>query len=282
MELLEKFVQSKTGAVEDCEDEVFVGRAFAAVIDGATSQSGRLWNGRTGGQMAAAKIREALAELSPATDAFEAVETFTLAIRDEYQRAAMLQETQANPLERATACAVIFSVSRRELWFVGDCQALILHGHGHAEHLANPKRVDEINAAARALLLTAELAAGRSIEELRAKDLGREFIRPLLRAQRQFQNSARFREFSYWVIDGYPVSSAGVRIAPVPEAADELVLASDGYPRLFSTLAESEQFLSALIAKDPLLIQGDFKSTKGVQIGSPAHDDRAYLRLGIG
>ena len=61
-----------------------------------------------------------------------------------------------------------------------------------------------------------------------------------------------------------------------PEA--EIVLASDGYPRLMPTLRESEKELECLLAEDPLCI-GDNIATKGLKVGQKSFDDRSYIRL---
>ena len=58
----------------------------------------------------------------------------------------------------------------------------------------------------------------------------------------------------------------------------EIVLASDGYPRLFPTLAESEQWLDDQRRRDPLNI-GDFQATKAFHPDFNSFDDRSYIRF---
>lgn len=72
----------------------------------------------------------------------------------------------------------------------------------------------------------------------------------------------------------------GVRTIPVPEPPTEVVLASDGYPQLCPTLAESEAALRRQLDDDPFCIR-TFKATKGRMVGNQSFDDRAYLRLGV-
>ena len=60
----------------------------------------------------------------------------------------------------------------------------------------------------------------------------------------------------------------------------EVVLASDGYPFLCPTLAESEARLKEQIVRDPLNIN-TFKATKGMMTGNLSFDDRAYIRFSI-
>ena len=55
-------------------------------------------------------------------------------------------------------------------------------------------------------------------------------------------------------------------------------LASDGYPVLKGTLAESERELERIINNDPLCIDL-YKATKGVMQGYKSFDDRTYIRI---
>jgi hypothetical protein len=64
----------------------------------------------------------------------------------------------------------------------------------------------------------------------------------------------------------------------VPGGAREIVLATDGYPTAMPSLAESEAFLSGLLAADPLCI-GPLRSTKGVARQASSFDDRAFVRV---
>jgi len=49
----EQALIAKTGHDEDCEDAIYIGPHFVAVIDGATSKTERRWDGKTGGRIAA-------------------------------------------------------------------------------------------------------------------------------------------------------------------------------------------------------------------------------------
>ena len=63
----------------------------------------------------------------------------------------------------------------------------------------------------------------------------------------------------------------------VPEFS-EMVLASDGYPKLFGTLEESEHYLQKVLAEDPLCISLN-KQTKGLMVGNNSYDDRTFVRF---
>ena len=79
----------------------------------------------------------------------------------------------------------------------------------------------------------------------------------------------------YAVIDGTQIYMPGTRIA---KASHSVVLASDGYPTLLTTLKESEEALAKHLADDPQNI-GEFVATKGLVEGNVSFDDRAYIKL---
>jgi len=58
---------------------------------------------------------------------------------------------------------------------------------------------------------------------------------------------------------------------------ESLILASDGYPKLFSTLHESENYLRFILKEDPLCYKL-YKSTKGLKKGAVSFDDRAFIK----
>ena len=160
---------------------------------------------------------------------------------------------------------------------VGDCQAIIcgkLYENGKPYELEiAQKRVELI----RQGMTPAE--ARKQIEPL------------LVKAMLEGQNK------SYTVIDGFPIYREGVRVVPLKmkQASNdievylqeqvkpisspiEVVLASDGYPFLKSTLAESEEALAAQLGHDPQNIK-TFIATKGLVDGNKSFDDRTFVRF---
>jgi len=196
----EQALIAKTGHDEDCEDAIFIGPAFVAVIDGATSKTERRWQGQTGGRIAALTLKETFARIPPKSTAREAVDLLTAALRERYEREGIYEIVRADPVQRAVASFVALSLWRREIWFVGDCQCLL-----DGQLLTNRKELDAITANARALFLEAELAAGKSITALRERDPGRTYILPLLERQMRFQNNPESGPYWFAVIDGFPV-----------------------------------------------------------------------------
>jgi len=69
-----------------------------------------------------------------------------------------------------------------------------------------------------------------------------------------------------------------VNIASANVKSHEIVLASDGYPFLKSTLEASEKALEELLKHDPQCVNS-FIATKGLVEGNKSFDDRTYIRF---
>ena len=98
---------------------------------------------------------------------------------------------------------------------------------------------------------------------------------PLIEKQLWFEN--RPGMFGYPVLNGLNFAEEMIKVWSVPDGV-EVVLASDGYPELCGTLAESEKRLKEILAEDPLCI-GRNAGTKGVMEGLESFDDRTYARV---
>ena len=117
-----------------------------------------------------------------------------------------------------------------------------------------------------------------------AKDVKLQFHRLNSRVQIKFWEN----------IPGYKVKIVALKMKPASSSIEtyfqehplpvsspnEVVLASDGYPFLKPTLAESEAALLHLIAHDPQCIH-DFIATKGLVAGNKSFDDRTYIRFRV-
>ena len=192
----------------------------------------------------------------------------TAYIRHHY-RHAMLPRLAVHPEDRLTCSVVVFSRLCREIWMVGDCQCLI-----GGELYENAKPAEAELAAMRAKEVNRLLAEGHTVEELCRNDIARPTIIPRMLESMQQQN------VTYSVVDGFPIDTQHVRVIPLDFQPWELVLASDGYPFLCPTLAESEQRLQTQKEKDPLNI-GQFQATKAFHPDFNSFDDRAYIRFKV-
>lgn len=270
MQVIERFLAAKADGEEHCEDGIVLTDDFAAVIDGATDKTGRRYEGMTGGRYELLTCAGAFGSLDPGADAPSAVSWLTAAVAERLPSGLAASE-------RPGAAFSAFSRERREIWQVGDV------GYWHAgmpEGGACPrKKLDGCAAEIRAAILRAELARGVTADSLAQHDPGRQAILGLL-THGVFGNNPGAGEWAYAVIDGTAVPTGLVVVHRVPDNVSEVVLASDGYPRILPTLAASERYLAELLAQDPLCI-GANRGTKGVGPGQASYDDRAYLRLAI-
>lgn len=272
MKIIEQYVESKTGNLQDCEDNIFISDNFAAVIDGVTSKSVRRFSKNIpSGKISSVSLKAALGKLKYNVSAEEAVLFLTKTIFSLYEKHNLVDRMEKNQLERATASIIIYSKYQKEIWSIGDCQCLVdnvLH--------TNKKYIDELLANVRALFIESEKRLGKLNNDTNI-DNGRNFILPLLKRQFLFQNVNNGCEYSYGVIDGFNVPKEDIKVISVADSKI-IVLASDGYPQLCSTLKQSENQLKKILKRDPLCYK-EYKSTKGLIKGNVSFDDRAYLKI---
>ncbi len=192
----------------------------------------------------------------------------TAAIRKHYKKS-MMPRLQEHPEDRITCSAVVFSRVCREVWMIGDCQCLV-----GDDYYDNPKPAEAELAALRAEEVKRQLAAGKSVEQLQRQDTARPVIIPRMIETMRQQN------ISYSVVDGFPIPRQHVRIITLDFQPWEIVFASDGYPFLCPTLAESEERLARQRREDPLNI-GTFQATKAFHPDYASFDDRCYIRFRV-
>lgn len=257
MTITEQFICGKHTAA-DCEDGIVITNDFAAVIDGSTSKTPkRLDPSMKNGRFAMLLISEYIKQMPADYTMNNFCRGITLRTAEEYAKRGIAEDMAKHPEERLTASAIIYSNSRKEVWMVGDCQAII-----DGEHYDNSKPYEQEIAMQRATLIK----NGMSPKEARCA------IEPqLIKAMLEGQNR------HYAVIDGTPIYMPGTRIVT---ASHCVVLASDGYPTLLPTLHESEEALAKHLTDDPQNIT-DFIATKGLVEGNVSFDDRAYIKLTI-
>src|SRR5947209_18769260 len=220
----EQFLISKTGRLDDCEDALYIGHDFVAVIDGDTSNTTGRWNGETSGKVAARLVVGACDQLPYDATARQAVDLLTSTIQSFYERMGVVEIMRSDPVQRATASIALVSLWRKEIWFIGDCQCLF-----DDKLISNEKLVDRVASEARAMFLETEILRGATINELCQDDRGRAFIMPLLQGQNLFQNNQAAGDYWYAVIDGSPVPDEGIVVHAIPASTEQIVLATDGY-----------------------------------------------------
>ena len=277
MKVIESKIEGKKSP-ESCEDGLVVTADFIAVIDGSTSKtphhlSPDMKNGRYAMVLISEYIQHELKPESTVEDFCEGVTSYIY--NKVYRQQGIEEQMQAHPEERLTASAILYSKAKNEVWMVGDCQAII-----DGKLYENNKPFEDIVARRRVELIR----QGFTPQE------ARKTIEPLLiQAMLEGQNK------TYTVIDGFSIYQKGVKVvslnAPqknvetdvadsLPLPTKEIVLASDGYPFLKPTLAESEEALEHLLAYDPQCTH-EFIATKGIVVGNKSFDDRTYIRFQI-
>ncbi len=264
MEIAESFIKGKREDQTLCEDMLFINDDFILVADGVTAKSDTKFHGKTGGRAAAEKVCEAVAGFPKDINVYDAVKLMT-------ERVASLY-TAEKPLGAASVGVIIFSKFKNEIWSIGDCQCFI-----NDDFFSHEKEIDGIVSDMRALVLEMGRRDGKTDEELAEKDIGREFILPVIKKQEIFANAGG--KFSYGVINGATVHQKDIVVHKVKKG-DEIILASDGYPKLLRTLAESEERLKEEIKNNPLC-DGDYRSTKGIKKEWSSFDDRTYIRFKV-
>ena len=253
------------------EDGIVVTNDFIAVIDGSTSKTPRhhrpfMSNGRYAMLLISRYIRKMPAQ----TSCHQFCQGVTKAIRRHYRLRFPLSRMEQHPEERLCASVILYSRLRREVWLVGDCHCLI-----GGEYYDNPKPYEQSLAEMRAAKVRELLASGMTQGELlQPHDPAREVMIPKMLEVMHNQNK------TYAVVDGFPIPEDKVRVLTLDFRPWEIVFASDGYPRLAPTLAETEALLDEQRHSDPLNI-GDFKATKAFVEGNNSFDDRSYIRFSV-
>ena len=268
MKILEKFIQGKESNPETCEDGLFIGEQMVAIIDGVTTKGTYLWDGKKSGRFAKDIIMEFLSKNVERYSAAELFHGMDYALKRSIENA--LGDLLRKDYPRASV--IVYNDFYKEIWSYGDCQCYINNRvYTHA------KKIDELNSDLRAFYLEYECLEGKNIEELIKDDLGRKQIEKNLLMQFAFENKAGV--FGYPVLNGQGIAESMIKVYSV-EAGQEIVLASDGYPVLKSTLEESERALQYILENDPLCFRV-YRSTKGLKPGNKSFDDRAFCRIAV-
>jgi hypothetical protein len=275
MKIEELYIQSKTGDINTCEDAYLCNEHYAVVIDGATSVSDRLYDGKTQGQLAADTIKEAVQTLGGQEEIADIIDVINEHYSQLYKKLDLLDEVKEKPFLCPSASMIIYSKYHSKVWMVGDCQCFF-----NGELYQNIKHIDVVFGEVRSILLQGELIRGKTKEELLHDDIGFQLIKPLIQKQYNFQNTSPASPLSYAVINGFPIPTELIKIVDVPLDLEYITLASDGYPFIYESLEESEKELAQIIEVDPLCIQENI-ATKGLIQGNVSFDDRTFMKVKI-
>lgn len=257
---------------ELCEDELFLSEHYIAVIDGVTSKSDFLYEGKTTGKLAAEIIFRVLNNLHGKEDIEEIIEQVNQEFALFYEKTLFHESRREKGLQ---ATCVIYSSYRRKIWMIGDCQAVV-DGKIHL----NPKKSDTVLSQMRSLVLhTLKMEASNEPTEtnLEEHDVARDLILPWILRVTVYANQEN-TEYGYSVMNGERIPSSLIKTISLDEQEHEIILTSDGYPEVCKTLEESEACLQKLLEQDPGCYK-KYLSTKGLKKGQNSFDDRTYIRF---
>lgn len=263
----ENFLIGKDGHSLICGDAIYQSEHFMAVIDGATPKGTRLWEGEPGDVYVAKLLQQAMEWLPPENTAQESIAFLNEQIRLAYQKEG-IDFSVLPPDEQLQASILIYSAARREVWSFGDCKLRI-----NTENYNHTKKVDILLSDLRAFCMEVVKIRGNVSNHSKGEDYGREQILPYLKVQALFANTNY--SFGYDVMNGGAIQTEHVKVYAV-QKGDHVVMATDGYPKLFDTLSECEAYLHNALRRDRecmYLLRG----TKGVREGHATFDDRAFL-----
>ena len=269
MKIIEEFIAGKRKEQSKCEDGYIIKDNFIAVVDGVTAKGNHLWEGiYSSGCYAKNKILEYLKGNVEKQNAKELFANLSNVLKEAY----FSEMEEDIKVERLRACIIVYNGFYNEIWSYGDLQCLI-----DGSFYQDNKEIDDIMAQKRIDVIKKAINDGTTIDELIKNDIGRKAI--LKDIQKQFSCENKKCKYGYPVINGDEIVPEMIKKFFVPSDA-EIVLASDGYPILCKTLAESEKELERVLKEDPLCISEN-PSTKGVQPGYSSFDDRTYVRFKV-
>ena len=135
----------------------------------------------------------------------------------------------------------------------------------------------ELRANIRQFMIRAEIAKGKTEEELLANDPTPALISStVMKDSKVFANSPD-PVMGYGVLNGTPVPENHIHVVGTKNART-IAIASDSYPAIFTTLAETEANLAKVIAEDPLCYKSN-PQPKAVLKGQTRYDDVSYIRF---
>lgn len=269
IKVIETFIQGKASQ-ELCEDALCLTDGFAAVIDGVTSKSDFRYEGKTTGKLAAEIALQVLEKLDQDADAGRFISLVNQEMNAFYQRTAFPYSREQQGLQ--AVCAV-YSEKRREIWLIGDCQVCV-----DGISYLNPKPSDEILAQMRSLVLNiVRVQCPEKFLEKETQKMARDLIEPWILGATVFANDGS-SSYGYSVLNGQEIPEALIRVIRLDQEEHEVILTSDGYPRVEATLERSEAALAEVLREDRECCRL-YRSTKGVKEGCKSFDDRTYIRF---
>ena len=263
--MTECFTEGKAKQPTLNQDAFVITEDFIAVIDGASSAMP--FDGVPGGLCAKNILAEGVGRLDRKVSGFEAICELNALLREAQEPYPFAQN---DPARRMMASIVMYSAHAKQVWSYGDCSYMV-----NGKEYRFDKKIDTLNACVRSFVNQAEMVLGRSEGQLLEDDTGARYIADLLNYQPLFANKSG--EFGYPILDGFELRE-DFFVSVAVRHGDTVVLATDGYPVLRPTLAESERLLKDIVERDPLMV-GKNRSVIGVYSGLGNFDDRTFVKF---
>src|SRR6266550_3061129 len=97
MNIIQKYINSKTGDMNLCEDSIVTTDNFVAIVDGATSRSPITYDGKKNGKVASEIVAKSIEELPQNVSAAEAFIVVNQKLTDFYKKENLYEHMQTNP-----------------------------------------------------------------------------------------------------------------------------------------------------------------------------------------
>ncbi|MEL6791538.1 MAG: hypothetical protein AAGL18_05255 [Pseudomonadota bacterium] len=267
LSILEQFTHAKRSDNAYSEDRLVIGKHAVGVIDGAIGPH------HTDTAMITAALNEIVSFL-------EAIDARATARQTVDQVSAILARAKANAGLTDLRYTggfhfVVYHLASQQLWRVGDCQ----FRHSGQTH-TNDLEVEAIGARQRAVMVEAMRLRGMSDEAIMASDAYADIFAPFFAPLLDFALRTG-HPLGFGVINGMTVPDEFIGVYDLSKIRGALIMASDGYPALYDTLAQTETHLTGVLARDPLCIE-EHMCSKGLRPGLCSFDDRTFLRVQLG
>lgn len=221
-------------------------------------------------------LLEAIENLDSNLKCYEAIEFLNDYIIRYYKEHNIFNVIKDDAANQPAASVIMYSKKYNQIWLIGDCKAL--YGNSLID---NELEVDKLYTQIRVMIIKYLIETGVSENELLTDDIACKFVSNLARRQPYIRNKVYNSMYDYVAIDGFNKPSENlVKCIDVPNEVKEIVFASDGYMKPFSTLKQTEDFLQYIKKVDPLCYK-EFQYEKAFYNEQDGYDDRAYIRFKI-
>jgi len=256
-----------------CEDAIFINDNFICIIDGASSKTDKLFNGKKTGRICKEIIMETIPNISHDATGMTFFNNINKQLENWYKKENMYDEANNNPNLRISACMAVYSKYYNQIWCIGDIQILV-----DDVLYTNELLIDQVYVDFRITAYNVLKNAGITDDELLKNDISLKFLEPLMNVQNNFQNNSN-SEYGYSILNGFELMNKPFKCIVVANNKN-ISMATDGYPKIFSSLLETENYLKNILDNDPLCVDL-FKHFSGKYEDRISFDDRAYINFSI-